>query len=74
MIVFDLCVCMLTLSDPMDNSLPRSSVHEILQARIYRRLPFTPPGDLPNPGFKLESPTSPALADRFTWEVLILSE
>ncbi|CAI9153792.1 unnamed protein product [Rangifer tarandus platyrhynchus] len=36
-------------------------------------LPFPPPGDLPNPGIKPRSLTSPALADRFfttsaTWE------
>ena len=28
-------------------------------------LPFPPPGDLPNPGIKLESPASPALVGRF---------
>ena len=28
-------------------------------------LPFTPPGDLPNPGFEPASPESPALAGRF---------
>ena len=39
-----------------------SSVHGILQARILDGLPFTSPGDLPNPGIK---PTSPALAGRF---------
>ena len=37
-------------------------------------LPFPPPGDLPDPGIKPASLTSPALADRFfttsaTWEV-----
>ena len=36
-------------------------------------LPCPPPGDLPNPGIKLVSLTSPALAGRFfitgaTWE------
>jgi len=36
-------------------------------------LPFPPPGDLPNPGIKPVSPTSPALAGEFfttssTWE------
>ena len=39
-------------------------------------LPFLPPGDLPDPGIKLESPTSSALAGRFfttsaTWEAPI---
>ena len=32
-------------------------------------LPFSPPGDLPNPGTEAESPVSPALAGRlFTTE------
>ena len=39
-------------------------------------LPCPPPGDLPDPGIKPTSPTSPALAGRFfttstTWEALI---
>ena len=38
--------------------------------------PCPPPGDLPNPGTELESPMSPALADRFfttraTWEAQV---
>ena len=37
---------------------PGSSVHGIFQARI-------PPGDLPNPGIKPESPASPAFAGMF---------
>ena len=48
-----------TLSDPMDCSPPGSSVHGIFQARILECLPFSPPGDLPNP--ELE-PAYPALA------------
>ena len=39
-----------TLCDPMDCSLPGSSVRGILQARILEWLPCLPPGDLPNPG------------------------
>ena len=40
-------------------------------------LPCPPPGDLPDPGTKLESLVSPALEDGFfttsaTWEALIL--
>ena len=63
----DVCMCVsvcvvvaqlcLTLCDPMDYSLPSSSVHGILQARILGELPFPSPGDLPNPGIKLRSPT-----------------
>ena len=48
----------LTLLDPMDCSLPGSSVHGILQARIWSGLPFPSLGDLPDPGIE---PRSPAL-------------
>ena len=48
----------LTLCDPMDHSLPGSSVHGILQARILSGLPLPSPEDLPNPGTE---PGSPAL-------------
>ena len=34
----------------MDCSPPGSSVHEVLQA--WSKLPFPPPGDLPDPGIK----------------------
>ena len=40
----------------MDFSLPGSSVHEILQARILEWLPFPSLGDLPDPGIELRSP------------------
>ena len=47
------------LCDPMDCSLPGSSVHGVLQARILEWfLPFSPTGDLPDPGIE---PGSPAL-------------
>ena len=52
-----------TLCNPMDCSSPGSSVHGIFQARILHGLPFSAPGDLPNPGIKPVSPTSPALVD-----------
>ena len=42
----------------MDYGPTSSSVHEILQARMWNGLPFPPPGDLPDPGIK---PGSPAL-------------
>ena len=45
-----------TLCDPMDRSLPGSSVHGIVQARIWSGLPFPSPGDLTGPGIKLRSP------------------
>ena len=46
----------------MDCSLPGSSVHGILQARILSRLSFPSPGDLPDPGIE---PRSPALQADF---------
>ena len=56
------------LCDPMDCSLPGSSVHGILQTGILF-------GDLLNPGLKETSLTSPVLAGEFfnistSWEVL----
>ena len=45
----------------------------------WKALPFPPPGDLPNPGTELKSPTSPALAGGLltmsaTWEAPSLPE
>ena len=48
----------LTLCNPMDCSLPGSSVHRISQARILEWVVILSPGNLPNPGIK---PGSPAL-------------
>ena len=45
----------------MDCSLPVSSVHGILQARIVEWT-FPSPGDLPNPGIKPRSPTLQAVS------------
>ena len=58
-------------------SPPGSSAHGILQAEYWNGLPFLPPGDLPDPGIKLSSLLSPALAGGFfttsaTWEAKIL--
>ena len=52
-----------TLCDPIECSLTGSSVHGISQARILEWISF--PGDLPNPGIKPTSLTSPALAGGF---------
>ena len=46
----------------MDCSPPASSVHGIFQARILEWVAISSPGDLPDPGIELESPT---LAGRF---------
>ena len=64
------CMCVLakslqlcpTLCNPMDGSLPDSSVRGILQASILKWiLPCFPPGDLPDPGIEPMSSMSPAL-------------
>ena len=51
----------LALCDLMDCSLPGSSVHGILQARILEwvAMPFSK--DLPDPGIEPASPEAPAL-------------
>ena len=67
------CVRARSLCDPMDRSLPGSSVHGILQARILEWVARgSSPGDLPNPGIETASLTS-ALIGRFftasaTWD------
>ena len=43
--------------DPKDCSPSGSSVHGLFQARILEQLLFSTPGDLPDPGIKLRSPT-----------------
>ena len=53
MLVTQLCP---TLCDPMDYSLPGSSVHGISQARILQRVAIFFSRDLPNPGIKPGSP------------------
>ena len=59
----------------MHCSLPGSSVHGILQARILERVAGPPPGDLPDPGIEPASLTSLGLTGGFfttsaTWEAL----
>ena len=60
------------LCDPVNDSPPGSSVHEILQARIRSGLPCHPPGDLPDPGNEPITLVSPALqaGSLPTWEAL----
>ena len=48
----------LTLFDPVDCSLPGSSVHGFSRQEYWSGLPCPPPGDCPHPGIK---PRSPAL-------------
>ena len=54
-----------TLCDPMDCSLPGSSVHEFYRQEYWSGLPFPSPGDLPNPGIEPGSLMSLALAGGF---------
>ena len=66
----------LTLCEPMDCSLPGSSVHGILQ-EYWSGLPCPSPGNLPSPGIEPESLMSLALAGRLftmsaTWEASCL--
>ena len=73
------CVCVCSVvsdSDPMDCSLPSSSVHGIFQARILEWVAISSWRDVPDPGIESESFGSPALAGGFftthsTWEALI---
>ena len=55
-----------TLCDPMDCSLPGSSVHGISRQEYWSGLPFPSPGDLPDPGIEPGSPTFQA--DALTFE------
>ena len=55
----------LTLWGPMDCSLPGSSVHGILQARILEGIAMPFSRDLPDPGTVPKSLCLPALADGF---------
>ena len=48
--------CALTLCCPMDCSLPGSSVHGILQARILEGVAVPSSRDLPDPGIEPEAP------------------
>ena len=54
-----------TLCDPMDCSLPGSSVHGILQAGILKWVAIPSPGALPNPGIEPASLTSPTVTGGF---------
>ena len=77
------CVCVCVRSRVWLFVTPQNIAHQApLSMRFSRQeywsgLPFPSPGDLPNPGIELESPTSPALAGRFfttgaTWEAQLL--
>ena len=50
----------LTLFDPMDGSLPGSSVHGVFQAKILESVAISSSSGPSQPGVKLISPVSPA--------------
>ena len=52
----DVAQSCLTLCDPMECSLPVSSVHGIFQTRILQWVAISFSSDLPNPGIELWSP------------------
>ena len=63
-IIYVVCVCACSVTS---NSLwahglypPGSSVYGVFQTRILEWVVFSSPGDLPDPGTELASPTSPA--------------
>ena len=59
----------LTLCDPMDCSLPGSSVHGVLHARIPEWVAMPTPGDLPDLEIEPTPPAPPAQqTDFFTTE------
>ena len=60
----------LTLCDPVDCSLPRSSVQRILQARILEWVAMASSRGSSWPGIKSTSLMSPALAGRFIYNEL----
>ena len=47
----------LTLCDPIDCSLPDSSIHGISRQQYWSGLPFPSPGDHPDPGIEPGFPT-----------------
>ena len=65
----------LILCDPMDCSLPGSSVHGILRPEYCSGGSCPPLGDLPDPGIEPVSLMSPALAGRFftkeLWQMVL---
>ena len=54
-----------SLGDTMDCSPSGSSVHGILHRGYWSGLPFSPPGDLPNPGIEPTLLMSPPMAGSF---------
>ena len=67
------------LCDPVYRSLPGSSVHGILQARILEGVAISSSGDFPNPGIEPVLLHLPALVGGFftanaTWEAPLVPQ
>ena len=62
-----------TLCDPMDCAYRASLPTEFSRQAYGSGLPFPTPGDLPNPGIKLESPVlwADSLSSEPPWKMLI---
>ena len=64
-------MCVLVCSVVSDSATPWTVAHqaspsvEFSRQEFWSRLPFPPPGDLPDPGIKPVTLSSPALASRF---------
>ena len=54
-----------TYCNPVDCSPPGCSVHGVFRQKYWSGLPFSSPGDLPNPGIILMSLASFVLEGRF---------
>ena len=69
------CVCVLShdrlFATPWTTASQASLPMGFSRQEYWRGLPFPTPGDLPNPGIKLETLASPALAGGFFTTVLL---
>ena len=63
-----------SLCDPMDCSLPGSSAHGILQARILEWVGIPSPGDLPDTGMEPGSPAMQADSLPLSYQAFPISE
>ena len=72
-VIWTLCAKLLQscliLCDPMDYSLPGSSVPGFFRQEYWSGLPCPPPGDLPGLGIEPMSLTSPASAGGFFYHL-----
>ena len=72
-VLFNTRVVILAISDSLPGPHQAALSRGFSRQQYWSRLPFSSPGDLPNPGLKLGSLPSPGLAGGFftssaTWE------